>query len=186
MFNLLDWDSIQALSNVLRARKSMWHNVSIRVFSFSSLDWPSGLLPRCFAANSLSLKRAFEVPNLVAPYCAIPRDYLSDTPLLRAMGFLLSQHGQLGVIPPCPFLSVSPLEGMRSGGAIPPYTKGGISAILARCHMKTRHMGAIPLLCVTISKRYCAIWGWVSRIGPLRSPNYFLGKMKLIYCQDEI
>ena len=24
---------------------------------------------------------------LVAPYCAIPRDYLSDTPLLRAMGF---------------------------------------------------------------------------------------------------
>ena len=25
--------------------------------------------------------------QLVAPYCAIPRDYLSDTPLLRAMGF---------------------------------------------------------------------------------------------------
>ena len=40
---------------------------------------------------------------LVAPYCAIPRDYLSDTPLLRAMGFLASQHGQLGAIPPPPF-----------------------------------------------------------------------------------
>ena len=26
------------------------------------------------------------VVHLVAPYCAIPRDYLSDTPLLRAMG----------------------------------------------------------------------------------------------------
>ena len=50
--------------------------------------------------------------NLVAPYCTIPRDYLSDTPLLRAMGFLLSQDGQLGAIPPPPFLTVSPLESM--------------------------------------------------------------------------
>ena len=49
----------------------------------------------------------------------MPRDYLSDTPLLRTMGFLVSQHGQLGAIPPPPFLSVSPLESMRSGGAIP-------------------------------------------------------------------
>ena len=62
--------------------------------------------------------------TLLAPYCAIPRDYLSDTPLLRAMGFLVSQHGQLGAIPPPPFLSVSPLESMRSGGAIPPPSKG--------------------------------------------------------------
>ena len=45
---------------------------------------------------------------LVALYCAMPRDYLSDTPLLRAMGFLVSQHGQLGAIPPPPFLSLSP------------------------------------------------------------------------------
>ena len=36
---------------------------------------------------------------LVAPYCAIPRDYLSDTLLLRAMGFLMSQHGRLGAAP---------------------------------------------------------------------------------------
>ena len=28
-----------------------------------------------------------EFLGLVAPYCAIPRDYLSDTPLSRAMGF---------------------------------------------------------------------------------------------------
>ena len=65
--------------------------------------------------------------HLVAPYCAIPRDYLSDTPLLRAMGFLVSQHGQWGAIPPPPFLSVSPLESMRSGGAIPPPQKGYLS-----------------------------------------------------------
>ena len=41
-------------------------------------------------------------------------------PSLRAMGFLVSQHGQLGAIPSPPFLSVSPVESMRSGGAIPP------------------------------------------------------------------
>ena len=51
--------------------------------------------------------------TLVAPYSAIPRDYLGDTPLLHAMGFLVSQHGQLGAIPPPPFLSVSPLESIR-------------------------------------------------------------------------
>ena len=45
-------------------------------------------------------------------------------PLLRAMVFLVSQHGQVGAIPPPPFLSVSPLESMRSLGAIPPPTKG--------------------------------------------------------------
>ena len=45
--------------------------------------------------------------NLVAPYCATPRDYLSDTPLLRSMGFLVSQNGHLGAIPPS--LSVSSL-----------------------------------------------------------------------------
>ena len=70
------------------------------------------------------------VLNLAAPYCAIPRDYLSDTLLLRAMGFLVSQHGQMGAIPPSPF-SERFLESMRSGGAIPPL-KEGISAILAR------------------------------------------------------
>ena len=59
------------------------------------------------------------------------------------MGFLVSQHGQLGAIPSPPFLSVSPLESMRSGGAIPTL-KRRISAILARYPMKTRQMGAMP------------------------------------------
>ena len=103
--------------------------------------------------------------RLVAPYCAIPRDYLSDTPLLRAMGFLVSQHGQLGAIPPPPFLSVSPLESMRSGGAIPPLKKG-ISAILARYPMKTRQMGAIPPSAI-LSRKGITRYGGVSRTGPL-------------------
>ena len=49
----------------------------------------------------------------MAPYCATPRDYLSDTALLLAMGFLVSQHGQLGAIPPPPFLRAFPLESIR-------------------------------------------------------------------------
>ena len=32
--------------------------------------------------------------------------------LLRTIGFLVSQHGQLGAIPPPPFLSFPPLESM--------------------------------------------------------------------------
>ena len=43
------------------------------------------------------------------------------------MGLLVSQHGQLGAIPPPPFLSVAPLESMRSGGAIPPPRNGYLS-----------------------------------------------------------
>ena len=59
-----------------------------------------------------------ECVGLVAPYRAIPQDFLSDTPLSRAVLFLVSQNAQVGAIPPPPFLSVSPLESMRSGGAI--------------------------------------------------------------------
>ena len=100
---------------------------------------------------------------LVAPYCAIPRDYLSDTPLLRAMGFLVSQHGQLGAIPPPPFLGVSPLETMRSGGAIPPPPpqKGYLSDTCAIPY-ENKTNGCDTPLCDTISKRYCAIWGGIS------------------------
>ena len=73
-------------------------------------------------------------------------------PLLRAMGFLVSQHGQLGAISPSPFLSVSPLESVRSGGTNPPPLKRGISAILARYPLKTRQSACDTPLCDTISK----------------------------------
>ena len=65
--------------------------------------------------------------NLVAPHCAIPRDYLSNTPLLRDMWFLVSQHGQLGAIPPPPFLSVSPLGEHAKWRCDTPPLKRGIS-----------------------------------------------------------
>ena len=63
----------------------------------------------------------------MAPYCAIPRDYLSDTPLLCAMGFLVSQHSQLAAIPPLPFLSVSPLGEHAKWGCDTPPPKGYLS-----------------------------------------------------------
>ena len=44
----------------------------------------------------------------------------------------------------------------------PPLKKRGISAIPARYPKKTRQKGAIPPLCDTISKRYCAIRGGIS------------------------
>ena len=117
---------------------------------------------------------------LVAPYCAIPRDYLSDTPLLRAMGFLVSQHGKLGAIPPPPFLSVSPLESMRSGGAIPPL-KRGISAILARYPMKTRQMGAISPSAI-LSRKGIARYGGVNRLpGEFINWGLFI-KLKGLLC----
>ena len=97
----------------------------------------------------------------MASYCAIPRDYLSDTPLLRAMGFWVSQHDRLGAIPPPPFLSISPLESMRSGGAL-----------------KTRQMGAIPPSAMLSRNYYLekvlrdrgGISHWVAK--PLPSVNF--------------
>ena len=91
---------------------------------------------------------------------------LRDTPLLRAMGFLVSQHGQLGAIPPPPFLGVSALKSMRSGGAIPPLPQRGISAILARYPVKTRQMGAIPPSAI-LSRKGIARFGRASCTGPL-------------------
>ena len=72
-------------------------------------------------------------------------------PSLRAMGFLVSQHGLLGAMPPPPFLSISPLESMRNGHsdtcAIPYENKAN---------------GCDAPLCDTLSKGYCAIWGGIS------------------------
>ena len=89
------------------------------------------------------------------------------------MGFLVSQHGQLGAIPPPPFLNVSHLGYMRSRGARPPPPlKRGISAILARYPMKTRQMGARPPSAM-LSRKGIARYGGVSRTGPLSSPQKF-------------
>ena len=81
------------------------------------------------------------------------------------MGLLVSQHGQLGAIPPPPFLSVSPLESMRSGGAIPPPQKGYLSDTCAIPY--ENKMGAIPPSAILSRKGIARYWGGVSRTGPL-------------------
>ena len=83
------------------------------------------------------------------------------------MGFWCLNMANWVRYPLPPFLSVSPLESIRSGGAIPPPLKRGISAILARDPMKTRQMGAIPPFAI-LSRKGIARYGGVSRTGPLR------------------
>ena len=100
--------------------------------SFRLCSLLSGLL-LLYHLESLpaSLSSGCSFIHLVATYCAIPRDYLSDTPLLRAMGFLVSQHGQLGAIPPPPFSERFPLGEHAKWRCDPPPLERGISAILA-------------------------------------------------------
>ena len=79
------------------------------------------------------------------------------------MGFVVSQHGQLGAIPPPPFLSASPLESMRSGGAIPPPPhKKGISVIPARYHMKQGKLVRYPALRYYLEKVLRDMGGGIS------------------------
>ena len=116
---------------------------------------------RQFTAAALGQGKPPSGETLVAPYRAVPRDYLSDTPLLRAMGFLVSQHGELGAIPPPPFLSVSPWRACEVEVRYPPF-KRGISATLARYPMKTREMGAIPLSAILSRKGIVRYGGGIS------------------------
>ena len=104
--------------------------------------------------------------TLVAPYCAIPRDYLSESPLLRAMGFLCHNMANWVRYPP-PFSErFPPWRACKAEVRYPPL-KRGISAILARYPMKTRQMGAIPPSAI-LSRKGIARYGGVSRTGPLR------------------
>ena len=98
----------------------------------------------------------------MAPYCAIPRDYLSDTPLLRAMGFSVSQHGQLGAIPPPPFLSASPWRACEVEVRYPPPPQKGYLSDTCAIPFENKANGCNTPLCDTILKGYCAIWGGIS------------------------
>ena len=93
-------------------------------------------------------------------------------PPIAHYGVLVSQHNQLGVIPPPPFLSVSPFQNMRSGGAKwrcdTPLQKGYLSDTCAIAY-ENKANGCDTPLCDTISKGYCGTWG-VSRTGPLSPP----------------
>ena len=116
----------------------------------------------------ISPKETLKFTSLVAPYCAIPRDYLSDTPPIARYGVFGVSTWPIGCDTLSPFLSVSHLESMRSGGAIPPLQKG-ISAILERYPIRRGQMGAIPPSAI-LSRKGIARYGGVSRTGPLSLP----------------
>ena len=82
-------------------------------------------------------------------------------PLLRAMGFLVSQHGQLGAIPPPPFSERFPLKKHAKWRCDTPPQRGYLSDTCAMPH-ENKANGCDTPLCDTISKGYCALWGGIS------------------------
>ena len=131
---------------------------------------------RMTSRNCLYNAPGKEVSNFLSfhlPLCGQFRDRgcFSDTSLLRAMGFLVSQHCQLGAIPSPPFLSVSPLESMRSGGAIPPppNTKGVYLSDADAIPYENKENACDTPFCDASSQGYCAIWGgsshWATKLG---------------------
>ena len=64
-------------------------------------------------------------------------------------------------MPPPPFLTVSPCDSMRNGGAIPPPQKGYLSDTCVITY-ENKANGCDTPLCDTISKGYCGIWGGIS------------------------
>ena len=99
----------------------------------------------------------------VAPYCAVLRDTatISAIPPYCAYEVFGVSTWPIGCDTPPPFLSVSPLESMRSGGAIPPAQMGYLSDTCAIPYENKAQRMRYPL-CDTVSKRYCAIWGGIS------------------------
>ena len=98
---------------------------------------------------------------LVAPYCAIPRDYLSDTPLLRAMGFFAVSTWPKGCDTPSPFFDRFPLGEHAKWRCDTPPQKGYLSDTCTIPY-ENKANGCDTPLCDTISKGYCAIRGDIS------------------------
>ena len=84
--------------------------------------------------------RLLSVKNLVAPYCAIPRDYLRRC----ALWGVWCLNMPIGCDPPSPFSERFPLGEHAKWRCHTSPLKMDISAILARYPMKTRQTGAIP------------------------------------------
>ena len=101
----------------------------------------------------------------MAPYCAIPRDYLSDTPLLRAM------HGQLGAIPPPPFLSVSLGRACEVEVRYPPPPQKAYLSHTCAIPYENKANGCDTPSCDTIWTRCCAIWGGISHWAAKGTPH---------------
>ena len=128
-------------------RKELWHRVS-DFFTPSPLGGIISIVGGTFV-------------HLVAPYCAIPRDYLSDTPLLRAMGVFGVSTWRIGCDTPSPFSECSPRGEHAKWRCDTPAQKGYLSDTGAIPY-ENKANGCDTSLCDTISKGYCAIWGGIS------------------------
>ena len=98
--------------------------------------------------------------NLVAPYCAIPQDYLSDTPLLRAMGFWCLNMANWVRYPLPLFAAFPPWRACEVEVRYPPLKR--YLSDTGAIPYENKANGCDTPLCDTISKGYCAIWGSVS------------------------
>ena len=91
----------------------------------------------------------------------IPRDYLSDTPLLRAIyGVFGVSTWPIGCDTPSAFSEHSPLGEHAKWRCDTPPQKGYLSDTCAIPY-ENRANGCDTPLCDTISKGYCAIWGGI-------------------------
>ena len=82
-------------------------------------------------------------------------------PPIARYGVLVSQHGQLGAIPPPPFSEHFPPGRACEVEVRYPPSKG-VSQRYLRDTLSKQGNGCDTPLCDTISKRYCAIWGGIS------------------------
>ena len=106
--------------------------------------------------------------RLVAPYWCYHETISAIPPYCALWAFLVSQRGQLGAIP----LSVPPWRAREVEVRYPPPLKGYLSDTCAIPYMKISQNGCDTLLCDTISKRYCAIWGGISHWAAIRAHKH--------------
>ena len=131
----------------------------------------------CGIPSKTSKKQKYRGQNLSGPVSRDTARLSQRYPPIARYGVFVSQDGRLGAIPSPPFSERSPLEGMPSGGAIPPPPlKRGISAIPARYPMKTRQMGGIPPSAILSRKGIARYGGYlaVGRLGQNRDNDVIL------------
>ena len=110
---------------------------------------------------------------LVAPCCAIPRDYLSATgyPRIARDGVFGVSTWPMGCDTPSPFAERFPFGEQVKWRCDSPHTKGDLCDTCAIPH-ENKQKGCDSPLCDTISKRYCAIWGGYLALGRLANTSF--------------
>ena len=116
----------------------------------------------------------------MAPYCAIPRDYLSDNPPFARYGVLGVSTWPIGCDTPSPFSEPFPRgEHATWGSDTPPVPQ----QYLRDNTWKLGKKGAMPPSAI-ISKMYCTIWGgggisyWAAELCNVTVSSYVMCREK--------